>query len=361
MKIKKYIYLITLSISVLSCVSTHPDLNEGLYAEINTNKGDLLVNLNFKETPVTVANFVSLSEGNNKEVSPEYDKKKYYNGLVFHRVIENFMIQGGCPLGNGTGDPGYKFKDEFNENLNHDGPGVLSMANSGPSSNVSQFFITHKETPWLNGVHSVFGKVIEGMDIVNLIKQYDTIRNISIIRIGKEAKKFKASKIFSNHFEEDRINKEQKLVLLENTKLGKKKEHETKKSMAISTSSGLQYIKTFKSNGLKVDPDKAIMTHYAVYFEDGSLLDTSMLEVAELYDIVNTNKKNTNGYTPLECRVGPDDALIAGFKEGLRLLDIGDKAIIYLPYYLAYGETGRGSAIPPKSNLIFEVEIIELK
>ena len=197
--------------------------------------------------------------------------------------------------------------------------------------------------------------------MIDSIEQNDTIKNVSIIRIGKEAKKFKASKIFSNHFEEDRINKEEKLALLENTKLGKKTEHEQKKSVSISTNSGLQYIKTFESNGSKVDPSKAIMTHYAVYFEDGSLLDTSMLEIAELYDTVNINKKNANGYTPLECRVGPDDALIAGFKEGLKLLDVGDKAIIYLPYYLAYGEAGRGSMIPPKSNLIFEVEIVELK
>ena len=358
---KNIIYLLITTLSISSCVSSHPDLNEGLYAEIKTNKGDMIINLNYKETPVTVANFISLSEGKNKEVSPEFDKKKYYDGLVFHRVIDNFMIQGGCPLGTGTGDPGYKFKDEFNENLIHDGPGILSMANSGPNTNGSQFFITHKETPWLNGVHSVFGKVINGIEVIDSIEQNDTIKNVSIIRIGKEAKKFKASKIFSNHFEEDRINKEQKLALLENIKLGKKTEHEQKKSVSISTNSGLQYIKTFESNGSKVDPRKAIMTHYAVYFEDGSLLDTSMLEIAEQYDIVNINKKNANGYTPLECKVGPDDALIAGFKEGLRLLDVGDKAIIYLPYYLAYGEAGRGSMIPPKSNLIFEVEIVELK
>ncbi len=360
---KKYLHItnILLITLLISCANSQSDLSKGLYAEIKTNKGDIMVNLNFKETPVTVANFVSLSEGKNKEVSPEYNKKKYYDGLIFHRVIDNFMIQGGCPQGNGMGDPGYKFKDEFNENLNHDGPGVLSMANSGPNSNGSQFFITHKETPWLNGVHSVFGRVIKGIEVVNLIKQNDTIENISIIRVGREARSFKASKIFSNHFEEDKINKEKKIALLKNIKLGKSKEHETKKSMSISTNSGLQYIKTHRSNGPKVDPKKAIMTHYAVYFEDGSLLDTSILEVAEQYDIVNLKRKNAEGYSPLECRVGPDDQLIPGFKEGLRLLNVGDKAIIYIPYYLAYGEAGRGSMIPPKSNLIFEVEIVELK
>tara|TARA_X000000368_G_scaffold400349_1_gene372144 strand:+ start:1911 stop:2996 length:1086 start_codon:yes stop_codon:yes gene_type:complete len=356
-----YIILVIITTSSISCISSHPNLNEGLYAEIKTNKGEILINLTFKETPVTVANFVSLSEGKNKEVSSEYDKKKYYDGLVFHRVIDDFMIQGGCPQGTGTGDPGYKFKDEFDDNLNHDGPGILSMANSGPNTNGSQFFITHKETPWLNGVHSVFGKVIEGIEVVSLIKQNDTIEKISIIRVGREAKSFKASRIFSEHFKEDKINKEKKIALLKNVKEGKMKEHKAKKSYSISTNSGLQYIKTHTSNGPKVDPKKAIMTHYAVYFEDGSLLDTSILEIAKQYDIVNLKKKNAGGYAPLECRVGPDDALIPGFKEGLRLLNVGDKAIIYLPYYLAYGEAGRGSMIPPKSNLIFEVEIVELK
>ncbi len=362
---KKYLHItnILLITLLISCANSQSKLSKGLYAEIKTNKGDIMVNLNFKETPITVANFVSLIEGKNKEVSPEYYKKKYYDGLIFHRVIDNFMIQGGCPQGTGMGDPGYKFKDEFNENLKHDGPGILSMANSGPNSNGSQFFITHKETPWLDGRHSVFGKVIDsiGIEVVNLIKQNDTIENISIIKVGREARSFKASKIFSNHFEEEKINKEKKIALLKNIKLGKKMEHETKKSMSISTNSGLQYIKTYKSNGPKVDPNKVIMTHYAVYFEDGSLLDTSILEVAEQYDIVNLNRKNAGGYTPIESRVGSDDALIPGFKEGLRLLNVGDKAIIYIPYYLAYGEVGRESMIPPKSNLIFEVEIVELK
>ena len=235
---KKYSYLFTL-ILITSCVSSHPDLNEGLYAELNTNKGDILINLNFKKVPVTVANFVSLSEGKNKEVSSEYSKKKYYDGLIFHRVIPDFMIQGGDPLGSGQGGPGYKFKDEFHESLSHDGPGVLSMANAGPKTNGSQFFITHKETPWLNGKHSVFGKVVEGMDIVNLIEQNDTIKNVSIIRVGRAAKSFKASKIFSNHFKEDSLEIKKKLAILENVKLGKKKELEVQKSMALSTSTGL--------------------------------------------------------------------------------------------------------------------------
>tara|TARA_B100001109_G_scaffold197060_1_gene163634 strand:- start:3821 stop:4906 length:1086 start_codon:yes stop_codon:yes gene_type:complete len=360
---KQYLNLINIILLtlIISCGSSQSDLNNGLYAEINTNKGDILVSLTFQETPVTVANFVSLVEGKNKNVSSEYKKKRYYDGLKFHRVIENFMIQGGDPLGTGQGGPGYKFKDEFNESLKHDGPGVLSMANAGPNTNGSQFFITHKETPWLDGVHSVFGKVIDGQNIIDLIEQNDTINKVSIIRVGRKARSFKAAKIFSNHFEEEKIKKERKAALLENTKIEKKLEHESKKEFAVKTNSGLEYFKTLDSKGQNVDPNKTVMVHYAVYFEDGSLLDTSVLEIAEKYDAVNQQKKAANGYVPLPSKVGPQDALIPGFKEGIKLLNVGDKAILYLPYYLAYGETGRGNAIPPKSNLIFEVEIVELK
>jgi cyclophilin family peptidyl-prolyl cis-trans isomerase len=176
------------------------ELDDGIYAEMKTEMGLIMISLNFEETPITVANFISLAEGTNKEVSKKYAKKKYYDDLKFHRAIKNFMVQGGCPLGNGMGDPGYKFRDEFNENLKHDRPGVLSMANSGPNSNGSQFFITHKSTPWLDGKHTVFGKVIDGMNVVNLIKSDDRIMEIKIIRVGRKASSFKAAKIFSNHF-----------------------------------------------------------------------------------------------------------------------------------------------------------------
>jgi len=360
---KQYYILIFLIVSITSsCVSTHPDLNDGLYAQLETNKGDILIDLTFKETPVTVANFVSLSEGKNKDVDNQFKNKKYYDGLIFHRVIENFMIQGGDPTGTGRGGPGYNFKDEFSENLLHDGPGILSMANSGPKTNGSQFFITHKETPWLNGKHTVFGKVVKGQEIVDSIEQNDTIKSVTIIRNGRDAKRFNAPKIFSNHFKEDKILEDKKAEELKNVKIGKKVAHEAEKEYSIKTNSGLQYTITSKGkDNIKVDDNKIIMTHYAVYFEDGTLLDTSILEVAEKYQSVNIAKKNANGYSPIEARVGPKDAMIPGFKEGLKLLDIGDKATLFLPYHLAYGEIGREPQIPAKSNLIFEVEIVEMK
>jgi peptidyl-prolyl cis-trans isomerase A (cyclophilin A) len=272
------------------------------------------------------------------------------------------MIQGGDPSGTGRGGPGYNFKDEFKEDLLHDSAGILSMANSGPKTNGSQFFITHKETPWLNGKHTVFGKVIKGVETVDLIEQNDTIKKVSIIRKGREARAFNASKIFTNHFDEDKMIEEKKAELIDNVRLGKKVKHESEKSYAKKTKTGLEYIITYKAdNSKKVDDSKTVMTHYAVYFEDGTLLDTSILKIAEQYQTVNIVKKNQGGYSPIAAKIGPEDSMIPGFKEGLKLLNVGDKATLYLPYYLAYGEMGRSPQIPPKSNLIFEVEIIDLK
>ena len=139
-------------------------------ARINTNKGIIKLNLFYKEAPITVSNFVNLA------------KRGYYNKLSFHRVINDFMIQGGCPLGTGTGGPGYQFEDEFHPDLKHEKPGILSMANAGPGTNGSQFFITHIETPWLDNNHTVFGSIIDkdDQDVVNAIVQGDSIDSIEI-------------------------------------------------------------------------------------------------------------------------------------------------------------------------------------
>ena len=358
MNLIKY-FLIILIIN-FSCNMSQKNNNDTIYASIETSKGIIKTQLFFNLTPVTVANFISLAEGENKEVSDQYKGKKYYNGITFHRVIPDFMIQGGDPTGTGSGSPGYNFKDEFVDELKHDSAGILSMANAGPGTNGSQFFITHKETPWLDGAHTVFGNVVEGQDIVNKIEQGDSIINIEIIRQGNSAKKFNAPKIFTNHFKDEEKRKKEKEKALEKLKKDVSKIHSDLKEKSTETETGLKFFINEKGDGDMVDENKVILTHYAVYFEDGNLLDTSILEVAEKFNMFDNRRAQAGGYSPIEAKVGAKDMMIQGFKEGLKLLKTGDKATLFLPYYLAYGET-ESRGIPAKSNLIFEVEIVDQK
>jgi len=356
---KKITYLILSFLILVGCASQYPELDSGLYADIETNKGSIVVYLELEKTPVTVANFVSLSEGENEMVSENFLNKKYYEGILFHRVIADFMIQGGDPTGTGSGGPGYKFNDEINEDLSHSGPGILSMANAGPGTNGSQFFITHKATPWLDGKHTVFGKVVIGQNIVDSIAQNDTIKKVTIIRKGSDAKNFDAPKIFKEHFkkiEAEKVEKEEKQQVIRLNTLDK---FENQKAKATTTASGLQYIITEKGSGPKVTTTNKAKTHYAVYFEDGTLLQTSKLETAEALEAVNEQLKIADAYRPIEVDCSPEAQMIESFKEGLRFLRVGDKATLFLPYTLAYGERGV-QGIPPKSNLIFELEIVEI-
>ncbi|MFZ9074261.1 MAG: peptidylprolyl isomerase [Flavobacteriaceae bacterium] len=356
---KQFILSVFAFTVLLGCKSNYPDLEPGLYADIQTDKGTILIKLATEKAPITVANFVSLSEGENPKVSEEYQSKRFYDGLKFHRVIKDFMIQGGDPLGNGSGNPGYRFDDEFSD-LTHDGPGILSMANSGPATNGSQFFITHKATPWLDGKHTVFGAVVEGQAVVDSIEQNDVIQEIKIIRKGSDARKFDAPKIFEDYFENrEAIAKEKEAKKAQLSEQNATK-FEALKEQAQLTSSGLQYIITEKGTGKNVTSTNVAMVHYAVYFVDGTLLETSNETTAINNDAFNLQKQSAGMYEPIEARVGPEDRMIEGFKEGIRLLKEGDKATLFLPYTLAYGEGGtRG--IPPKSDLIFEVEVISIK
>ncbi|MEC4114260.1 peptidylprolyl isomerase [Myroides pelagicus] len=343
-----------------SCTSHKSDLPDGLYADITTNKGHIVIELEYEKAPVTVANFVSLAEGTNPLVDKKFKGKPFYDGLTFHRVVQDFVIQGGDPDGNGAGGPGYVFKDEFDPTLSHDKPGTLSMANSGPFTNGSQFFITHKETPFLDNKHSVFGYTVKGMDVVNNIKQNDKIESIKIIRIGRPAKKFNAEKVFKEYSENEAKAKKDK-----ESKLAKiKKEYADKfaslKEKAIKTDSGLQYVITDSKEGAKKpNIGNEIKINYAGFFENGILFDTSVEDLAKAFNSHDAQRAAYNQYIPIPFKYGAKTGLIPGFIEGIEQMKIGDKAVIFIPSHLAYGERGAGGVIPPNTDLVFELELVE--
>ena len=358
-----------------------PATIEGIFATIATNKGDIVLELEYKKAPVTVANFIALAEGKNTFVTEENLKEKpFFDGLKFHRVIKDFMIQGGDPSGNGSGGPGYAFKDEFTD-LKHDKPGILSMANSGPTTNGSQFFITHKATPWLDGKHTVFGHVTEGMSIVNAIAQNDVVTKITIVRKGALAQKFDAPKVFADYFNnKSEDQKKQDLVNAENKAKQAAIEAEAKKAYtekygpviaakkayftatkatATTTPSGLAYKITEKGTGVKPANGTTFYFHYAGYFEDGTLFDSSYETVSKSYGKFDANRAAQNGYQAFPFEAGKKDGMIPGFIEGLENMAFGDKAVVFIPSNLAYGERGAGSVIPPNTTLVFELEMLE--
>lgn len=335
MKIK-FLVAIMLFASVATFAQKKVDSSDGIFAEIETNKGKIIIDLNYKKTPLTVANFISLVEGTNPDVNPLYKGKHFYDGLKFHRVINDFMIQGGDPLGTGSGDPGYKFKDEITD-LKHSSAGILSMANSGPNTNGSQFFITHKATPHLDGKHTVFGIVVSGMDVVNKIVQNDVMTKVTIVRKGAEAKKFDAAKVFVAANEADKVaaQKAAKEREMMNAKVLKEFENNGK-----TTASGLKYIVLQQGLGKKPVPTSNVKVHYVGNLVNGTEFDSSVKR-GEPIDF-NLNQ------------------VIPGWTEGLQLMPEGSKYKFYIPYNLAYGERAMGNVIPSKSDLIFEVELIKI-
>lgn len=354
---KIIITLLFLNTILFSCSNKveKGDLSDGLYALIETSKGDITIKLEFEKVPFTVANFVTLAEGKNNYVSPNYKGIHFYDGLTFHRVEANPpMIQGGDPLASGQGGPGYKFKDEFHPDLHHGKAGILSMANSGPNTNGSQFFITTDQTSYLDGKHSVFGEVVEGLDIVSTIVVGDQINKVKIIRIGQAAKKFDAVKIFKEYF--DKQAELQKV--LEVVKIKKIAEVEDIKATGTKTKSGLIYKIIKPGKGKKPTAGQEVYVHYAGYFVDGTLFDTSYATVAEENGVLDIARKQQNGYVPFPFPYGSKTGLIAGFIEGLENMKFGDKMALLIPGHLGYGEQGYG-AIPPNATLLFEVELLE--
>jgi peptidyl-prolyl cis-trans isomerase A (cyclophilin A) len=310
-------------------------MENGIYAKFNTAKGAILVKLTHDLTPGTVGNFVALAEGN-LENTARPQGQPFYNGLKFHRVIPVFMIQGGCPQGQGTGNPGYKFDDEFHPSLKHDRPGVLAMANSGPGTNGSQFYITHIATNWLDNKHTVFGHVVEGQDTVDTVAQGDILDSVEIVRVGENAQNWNAVEAFRT-FEGSRAKRE-----IEEREAGEAKMEEIGAGFE-KTASGLRYKMINKGTGKKAEVGKTVSVHYTGQLPDGKVFDSSY-----------PRKK------PIEFPLGQGH-VIAGWDEGIALLSVGDKARFAIPSHLAYGSAGAGGAIPPNANLIFDVELIDVK
>lgn len=364
---KRISTVLFLSLALMtSCKSTKYDnLDDGMYADLQTDKGDVLLKLEYELVPITVANFVSLAEGTNTYVDEKFAQKRFYDGLRFHRVVEDFVIQGGDPRNNGSGDPGYKFEDEFPIDdegylkLIHDSPGILSMANSGPDANGCQFFITLKEAKWLDGKHSVFGYVVQGMEVVDSIQKDDKINRVDIIRVGKEAKNFDAAKEFESYFA--KIEEEKKLA--EERKEKQKAELlsfiEENEADATVMPSGLKIISIKKGTGLKPNTGSKVKVNYAGYFSTGDLFDSNVKEVAETYGKYDRRRDQAGGYQPVTMDYSPEALLIPGFKEGLQQLNYGDKALIMIPSHLGYGEQGSRGVIPPNADLLFEIEIVQ--
>jgi len=364
------LFLSLTSLLLVSCGENYDRLGDGIFGVIKTGKGEIIVSLEYNKTPITVANFILLAEGKNKHVTLESKKGvPFYDGLKFHRVEANFMIQGGDPNGDGTGGPGYNFMDEITD-LSHEGPGTLSMANAGPGTNGSQFFITHVETKFLDGRHTVFGKVKEGQEVVNAIVKDDVIESIIIVRNGEAAKKFDAVKVFDDRLKteaENRKKMEAEEAIKKEAFLAEFKEvidtklafFETQKKAAQKTASGLQYAIYEKGKGKKPANGSTVYVHYAGFFESGELFDSSKEDVSKAFGKFDQNRADAKAYTPFPFQYGNKTGLIPGFLEGLEKLNFGDKAILFIPSQLGYGEAGAGGIIPPNSNLIFEIELFE--
>jgi cyclophilin/fkbp-type peptidyl-prolyl cis-trans isomerase len=346
----------------------YKDLGDGLFADIETTKGHIVVKLNYKEVPTTVANFVTLAEGKNNFVKVEYKGKPFYNGTIFHRVIDGFMIQGGDPTGTGMGDPGYRFEDEFVPSLKHSKKGILSMANSGPNTNGSQFFITQVPTPHLDGRHTVFGETVKGEEVIDAIAKAPRngqdrpnedikIKNITIVANGKDAQKFDAIKVFDSYFKSVAEREKEKEERVKRASAKFLEEIKVQEPQAKVLPSGVKIFTINNGEGKQPKQTEFAMVNYAGYLRNGALFDSNIKEVEESYGKYQAMREQQNGYQPIPFPYTPSAQLIPGFKEALLTMKVGDKIRVFIPATLGYGEAGAGDVIPPNSDLIFDIEI----
>lgn len=320
----------------------YESLTNGVYAKMETSKGNMIIQFFDKDAPVTVANFVGLAQGTiENTVKPK--GVPYYDGIIFHRVIKDFMIQGGDPTGTGMGNPGYKFDDEKND-LKHKGKGFLSMANSGPDTNGSQFFITEVATPWLDGKHTVFGQVVQGLEIIDMIaavekgaqdkpKEDIVINKIEIFTKGEEYVNYDAAKIFN-------VGKDK---IKENNQVLEAKKFEVIREGMKQMPSGLYYKIKKQGEGRQAKEGDIVAVHYAGRLVNGQEFDNSFRRGQ-----------------PIEFPVGVGQ-VIKGWDEGILFLKEGSAATFLIPPDLGYGARGAGGVIPPNAWLIFDVELVKVK
>lgn len=354
-----------LTLAFASCQEPYPDLDNGIYAEFQTNKGTFIAKLYNDTAPLTVSNFVALAEGTNGMVDSTYKGKRFFDGLTFHRIIKDFMIQGGDPKGDGTGNPGYAFPDEFTDTIQFDKKGLLAMANSGPGTNGSQFFITLKDTPWLNGRHTIFGEIVQGQDVVDAIGSVETekpgdkpvqpiiIEKVNIINKGNTKVPYFTEEMGKR--EEERKEKEARIRVVADQKA---KEFQTLRAQADSLPSGLKIHFSEKGDGIQPNEGEKVLVNYAGYLANGQLFDSNVFENAEKYETVDKMRQAAGQYIPIPMDYSANAQLIPGFREGLLSMKVGDKATIFIPSHLGYGENGIQGIIPPNSNLVFELEIV---
>ena len=316
---------------------------EGVFAVLTTEKGQIVLELFFKETPMTVANFVGLAEGTLDAAKG----KPFYDGLTFHRVIADFMIQGGDPQGNGTGGPGYKFADEFVDGFIFDKPGKLAMANSGTNTNGSQFFITHVPTDWLNYKHTIFGQVVTGQDVVDSVAQGDHIISLQIIRQGKEAEKFTVDQKSFDKLKSEGEKKAAKFAEEQAAREAKKAEQQLKELVKgyEKSKEGIYYKIEEQGSGEKVGKGVLVTVGYMGYLVDGTLFDAS-------------KEFHPQGHDPLGFKTGAGQ-MIPGFDYMVQDMKKGEVRKIVIPPALAYGEQGYPGVIPGNAYICFDIKLVD--
>jgi peptidyl-prolyl cis-trans isomerase A (cyclophilin A) len=376
-KIHGLLAILALVFIASSCEDKYPDVEDGIYVEIQTNKGIMFAQLYYEEAPVSSANFIALAEGKHPLVNDSLKGKPFYDGLIFHRVMKDFMIQGGDITGTGSGDIGYTFDQEVTDSLKHDSKGILSMANAGPNTNGSQFFIMHKENPSLDMRYNVFGKVVKGLEVVDSIamtpvdgqRPVDSMvmQKISIIRKGKEAKKWDAVKTFEEALSAAEAKKEEAAKLAAERKAAAPAARTAKsedltvlkeKATKLPNSNVMVFVKT-TGTGSKPAEGSSIMMDYSGFFMDGTLFDSSILEIAQQFDNINARKEQMGAYAPMAVEYSASVGMVQGFKDAMLSMNYGDEIVAFIPSDLAYGERGAGGVIPPNTDLVFEMKITQ--